>query len=219
MSVSELPKLPESPVEHRNRPAPKDKGDESLIAIYTSVGLHLSSWEMLEMFMSMLFSTLIGSYSHAAVRAYGAISSANGRREALEQAGQVFFHENDLPKEFEKFFGKLMDHFREAGARRNEIAHGVASKLQIDNVSRGCFLAPPQYNSRKTVSPFIAFRAPPDIKAQDEFHMFGQKYRYTSNDVDHFTTLLRQLSGCATELDRLLHVAVSERRAERSQKQ
>src|SRR4051812_36393887 len=86
-----LPLLAESPTNHWGRPPARERGDSSKDGLYHGVGVSLSNWEFLETCFGWLFTQLVDSDSPAAARAYGAINSNNGRRDALEQAANVFF--------------------------------------------------------------------------------------------------------------------------------
>jgi len=74
-----------------NRPQPAAKGAATADEMYRAVGMFLSSWELLEMALSMLYQIYIESESPAAQRAYGVMASSIGRKDALAHAAQAFF--------------------------------------------------------------------------------------------------------------------------------
>lgn len=122
--------------------------DRTLRKIHYAVGKALSSWEMVELTMARLFGVLVESQSVAALRSYGSIISARGRRQALEAAGTVYFWKNNLEHFLDDFI-TICGHYEGASWRRNNIAHGVAG-IVIDpaGIILGCFLIPPPYVSK-----------------------------------------------------------------------
>jgi hypothetical protein len=58
--------------------------------IFLSVGRALTQWEVIESVLGWLFGHLVESDSHAAQRAYGVISNTGGKRNALENAAEIF---------------------------------------------------------------------------------------------------------------------------------
>jgi hypothetical protein len=76
--------------------APLRAGDRSEDIIFLTVGRALTKWEGLEAGMASLFAVLTSgadSWHYApAVRAYGAVTSANTRADMILQAGRAFFH-------------------------------------------------------------------------------------------------------------------------------
>lgn len=180
-AIDTLPALAESPTEHWKRPPPQGRGDASRDEIYLGVGYCLSSWEFLETCFAHLFARFVESDSWAAARAYGSIASNNGRREALEKAAEVYFFLRPVKDEDQQYFGKLMRHFRESAARRNEIAHGMVVGFEVDSHGVGAFLVPPNYNSRKTQHIGATLASSDRLGEYD--------YRYTSTDLRHFNKL------------------------------
>lgn len=86
--------------EHWNSPPSKEYGDVTDDAVFLAVGRALSTWEEIEVALANMFALFVESYSDAAKRAFGAISSSSGRREALENAAEMFasMQGDDFPK-------------------------------------------------------------------------------------------------------------------------
>lgn len=179
--------------EYWDEPDTKDFGYKSEDTLFISIGHALTVWEQIENMLSMMFALFVESGSDAARRAYGAISSASGRREALGMAAQVFAGNqvSDFPM---RDFQLLMNHVGKASGRRNEIAHGIVTSFSLDGNEHGFFLVPADYNSRKTAARTIEWRK--NLSAQtstDQFAIFGSLYRYTSSDINHFRHLFKKL--------------------------
>lgn len=192
MKVDDLPPVHE----YWERPPSKTQGDSDADNLYTMVGRCLSRWEQIEEQFADVFEAFVAVGSHAARRAYGSIISAGGRREALEAAAEVFFHNRiTIPKIEEERFKTLLKHFAVASGRRNDIAHGIVHDWTIDAGGgrrvRGCFLFPAGYSSKKTV----AF-AEPDF--ENLWSFVPGKYRYTAKDLSDFYVRFAELD-LATE--------------------
>ena len=102
------------------------KGDADADNLHLAVGRALNAWEHAESAFSHLFGTIIRPTrnSYSARRAYGSITSSLARRQMLEAVGAVFFRsfpDEEAPKNMKL----LLMHYSDAGARRNEIAHGI----------------------------------------------------------------------------------------------
>ncbi len=207
------PSIP--PIHHYwDRPEPRDQGDDGPDPIFLSVGRALSRWESVESVFARTFGLFVESDSSAAIRAYGAITSSSGRREALREAAAVFSDKrgNSFPQDD---FGLLMKHYADASARRNEIAHGMVASFNIEDQSRGFFLVPATYNSRKNEAFTLTFVK--EVKqSKDQFKVFGHNYRYTSADISHFAALLEGLAQQASGFFMEQVITVSNERFERA---
>ncbi len=183
----DVEKLP-VPGEFWKRPEPKASGDESYDAILQAVGSALTAWENLENDFARLFGMLCSGSppfsSPAAQRAYGAIASNSGRRDAMVAAAEVHFNLHTHTKEAPAKFARLMAHFQQGSSRRNEIAHGYAVHYEVDGRDLGSFLIPPEYNSRKTS--VWTLEAAKAAEAGDSFAGLRVDYRYTSGDIVGF---------------------------------
>lgn len=179
--------------EHWNSPPSKEYGDVTDDAVFLAVGRALSTWEEIEVALANMFALFVESYSDAAKRAFGAISSSSGRREALENAAEMFatMQGDDFPK---KDFDQILSHIAKASGRRNEIAHGIVTAFELDGKKHGHFLVPASYNSRKTAARTNEWWLKLASDPEDQFMVFGGKYRYTSADIAHFTRLFAILN-------------------------
>lgn len=124
------------------------KGDETADKLYQAIGYTLSRWEEMEVAYSNLFAALVESKSGAALRAYGSIGSAHGRKQALIDAASIYFlhAREEMVPEFEA----LADAFGLAAARRNEVAHGVAVNYAAsDVIGGGHYLIAAAYNTKR----------------------------------------------------------------------
>lgn len=190
-------------------PDSKENGDDNSDTVFRSVGRALSTWEGVETIFASMFGLFVESHSKAAERAYGAITSNSGRREALKRAAEIF-----SSKQGDKFpqndFDLLMKHFCRAAVTRNEIAHGIVMSFVIDNKPRGFFITPAPYNSRKTEARTLSWwKEVAEQSRADPFKVFGHDYRYTSADVDHFEKLFEELRKQASGffIEQLMNVA------------
>lgn len=197
-----------------DRPPMKEMGDDNEDTVFLSVGRALSQWESLESILAMMFGLFVESDSSAAVRAYGAIASSTGRKDALAKAAEVFSSKRG-DKFPQKDFDLLMNHFGKAQGRRNEIAHGMVMSFKIGDQARGFFLVPAHYNSRKTDAKTLPFWREVQ-QSKDEFRVFGHDYRYTSADIDHFITLFSKLAIQANGLFMEQLMGVTQERFERA---
>lgn len=131
------------------RPPLSEAGDKDPDAIYLAVGRALSAWEHAEADFAHLYGTFIKPMyaSYAAKRSYGTVASARARKQLLASSAQVFFR-NFPDAETRSAVMDILKLYEDAGARRNEIAHGM---LGGDRVAEGIFyfLVPSIWNSNK----------------------------------------------------------------------
>jgi hypothetical protein len=141
------------------RPYTYRAGDPTEDTIFLAVGHALTKWEGLEAGMASLFTTLVGGASSwrysPAVRAYGAITSANSRADMVLQAGRAFFHHFENTgtpfAEIEPLEDNLKDivkHYSGWMSRRNDIAHGYVTE-QGGETDKSYQLLPSHSSSRK----------------------------------------------------------------------
>jgi hypothetical protein len=129
-------------------PSDTYRGEATKEPLHLAVGRALNQWECLESALAEIFRLMVDSRSMAAARAYGTISSAIGRRDALKAAASEFFRNKSDPCTDD--FGKLFKAHESAAKYRNNIAHGIC--YGIVDVGKGpiyWFLCPPQYNTKK----------------------------------------------------------------------
>ena len=158
------------------RPQPDPKGDATARVVFVSVGYALSQWEHAEEVLASLYSFLASPArnSHASFRAYGTLMATRPRRLMIEAAADVFFTnfpDPDLPSRLTA----LLTIYADAGARRNEIAHGVVmgsskqtAQNSYDEVFTDWFLVPALHNTNKTSNRLEA------------------EYRFNSITIDRF---------------------------------
>lgn len=178
LTVRDLPK----PGEYWKRPATSEKGDADVGMVYLAVGYALTTWEHTEYGYASVFKHLMEGVGSQAERVYGSIMSPGGRRDALVKAAEIFFYMKDATTEDDKNdFKSLINHHKEATARRNDIAHGMV--IGINDL--GYYLLPAMYNSSKNKDVRVIGR---------EFRAIGKKpgifdrhdYSYTANDIHEF---------------------------------
>lgn len=198
----------ENPKQHKmpsldkywDKPPQQDIGSSNPDAIHLSVGRALSCWESLESSLAMLFGVFIESESQAGQSAYGAITSTQPRAEALANAAAFFADRNagEFPADE---FSLMLKHYRAGAARRNEIAHGMAMTYRMEDVDKGVFLVPAMYNTRKNTAKTTAFwmSIQNNVNA-DPYAVFGQSYRYTSKDIDSFSSKFDELAEAVRRL-------------------
>lgn len=167
-------------------------GDQTAREIYTAVGFSLDRWEHCETSFGVLYSSLIETRggNHILMRSFGVITASNARREMILHANDAYFatYKND---ELKRQVRHLLSLYKDAAARRNEIAHAMVMgdmpfKI-LDNhvvpLPTIWFLVPPLFATRKT-----------------EMHMRGPKYRYSTKELSHFTTCFEELGSRASKL-------------------
>ena len=119
--------------------------------VFLNVGFALSQWEHAEELLAALYSFLCGPKStHAAFRSYGTLTATGPRRNVILAASEVFFltfPSNTLPKRL----SDLLSIYADAGARRNEIAHGVVMAGPSPGpTAEQWFLVPALHSTKKT---------------------------------------------------------------------
>lgn len=167
-------------------------GDKLARDIYTSVGFALDRWERCEISFGTLYSCLVkpeGS-NHTLMRAFGVISAASTRFEMIWHATDAFFaaHPNeDLRAETRH----LLNIYKSAAARRNEIAHAVVDGNMPYIVE----------NKEAVLLPTVWFLVPP-LFATRKTEMFarGPKYRYSTKEIGQFTACFEELGTRAMNL-------------------
>lgn len=179
----------------------KDMGSESDELIYLSVGRLLSKWETVETVMAHFFGLLVESDSQAAIRAYGLITSVAQRCNLLKEAASIFSDRHKDIFSLEEF-KTLSKNYVNCSVRRNAVAHGLVSSFNFNDGKddRGYFLAPPYYNTKQNEAKTLSFwQSLQGNENLNPFDIFGQKYRYTHDDINYFRSnfelLSKQLNG------------------------
>jgi len=162
----------------------KDKGDSNPEVIHQAVGGALAIWENTEFIWVRLFCHFVeADPSNAAARAFGAISSSQGRMEALTEAAEVYFVLHEVSDDLQSEFVWVKNHFRLARGRRNDIAHATTMGFMFAGevgTGSGIFLIPAMYGSKKN----FAFKQPNG----DRFSVLKSKYRLTASDIQIMTS-------------------------------
>ena len=128
------PKEPKPNIWDR-RPWPK-MGDPTVEIIYEAVGRALSSWEIYEGLQSVLFSAFVtpNFQTKAAMRAYSAVRTFEGRNEMLRAASQAYFHEQP-EVELQDEFKSILSTAASFSPRRNEITHASVNTFTSEDGS------------------------------------------------------------------------------------
>jgi hypothetical protein len=171
-------------------PSGVPQGDGESNLIYTSVGVALSQWEIVEWAFSKVFSAFMEANQHAAERVYGALEGGMTKRTVLEQAAQAAFRQRQVAQEYREAWKKLKCHYHEANDRRNEIAHGQVVHVRNTPGMRPNYFLVPRYNARKNVP---VWESQPD----SPLSAIGL-YRYTSADIGRWTKQFGELDTWAT---------------------
>src|SRR6266566_10008970 len=141
---------------------PKSRvGDTDPTQIYLNVGVALSNWANVEGIFAMLFTLFIDARTRGAARVFGSIGGLMGKVDALKAATGAAFFQRGVSLEDGKDWNLLLEHYREATSRRNEIAHGMVMGYRIEDEERGSFLVP-AYNTKKS-NPFWMNEAADDF--------------------------------------------------------
>jgi hypothetical protein len=172
-------------------------GDADQSLIYLNVGMALSKWGNVEGIFAMLFTLFIDARTLGAARVFGSIGGLMGKVDALKAATGAAFFQRGVSADDQRDWKLLLEHYREATDRRNEIAHGMVMGYQIEDEERGSFLVP-VYNTKKS-NPFWM-----NEQAHDFLDRLGQ-YRYTSGDIAYLSDKFRQLNGWGVRF----HIAYS----------
>jgi hypothetical protein len=132
------------------RPWPT-KGDATLEVVFEAVGRALSRWEAYDGYLAVLFSAFISPKfeTRAAMRAYSAVRTFEGRLEMLRASSEAYFDKMPDPD----FLARFKDILRHASCytqRRNEITHATAGVFRHpDNTQGDGFGLCPAYASFK----------------------------------------------------------------------
>jgi hypothetical protein len=151
--ASKKPKEQLFPNDFWARPSPSMSGDPDPSVTFAAVGQALSMWELIEEQLASLclvFSGLAedGKLNTAYRRLFGSIESSSARRAAILEAAAVYFLRDKDGTMFKKL-DALLRQVSDASRRRDDIAHGIVSKLTTNRKSVGAFLLPSGYNSAR----------------------------------------------------------------------
>lgn len=161
-------------------------GDPVARNTFTSVGAALSAWEHCEASFGALYSAFVKPTggNHIVMRAYGTILAAGTRREMIAEAAEAYFGIFPSPGLAARV-KKLLNLYKDAAARRNEIAHGMvmSGALPIDLRKVEYFLVPGLFASNKR-----------DLASQ------WTKYRLGTKEIDHYRACFDELGSRAGAL-------------------
>ena len=191
-----------SPPKRQNAPL---QGDRRKERIYLAVGCALSEWERTE-------SVLVGLYHIfcrtdrapqpmrlAVERTYGAIESTTGRLSVLEAAAEAYFGKYWNDQRVRYPFDALVESFRHAAYRRNEIAHGivivpssVTGNTGGSHTTRryGAFLVAASYSTRHN-------SLPRDKITDHPLSIIDSQYAYMAVDLLGFSAKFKRLGDRA----------------------
>ncbi|WP_131194049.1 hypothetical protein [Lichenihabitans psoromatis] len=147
-----------------------DEGSGSPEIIYLAVGHALTTWEGTEQAFAHLFARFIRPLrgSFVARRAFGAVQSSSGRSSLIDEAAEVFFR--DFPSnDMQLRFRTVMKTYKDATAKRNQIAHGIIMPSG-PSLQKGHYLAASMYTSKRRID-------------------LSSPYYYTGENIDHFRVL------------------------------
>jgi hypothetical protein len=179
---------------------PSPLGDSDENQIFNAVGRALTEWEQVENACARLFALLVSAnqrrtYHAPAVRAFGCINSTKTKAEMLRVAAVPYFARRKSKAQFAAQFKKVVGEYTNFSSRRNDIAHGLLSRVFITGKRTskgerrgaiGLYLLPSFYNSKK-------FK-------EEKF-----SYQYTSSDLIHyqqeFTKLSLRIGGLVERME------------------
>jgi len=125
------------------------RGDDSETETYTGIGRVTSTWEMLEMQLSRLYTVFAGQPDEKEpMDAYGSGNIFRIRLEKLEAIAERWFIAHPS-QDGEGLFDKVLGHVVSFSDRRNEIAHSIVLNVSPVSVFRSHFepdaLGKPQF--------------------------------------------------------------------------
>lgn len=148
-------------------------GDPTKEKTYEAVGRALSSWEIYEGILSVLFSVFVtpNLSTRGGMRAYHAVRTFEGRADMLRAASEAYFEEQ--PEEsFLTAFKEILRSAKSFGPRRNEITHAAVGNFRpLGGEITDTFALYPSYASFKDR----------DLKNQASYCM-------TSAEIDYFSS-------------------------------
>jgi hypothetical protein len=150
---------------------------------YEAVGRALSSWEIYEGILSVLFSVFVtpNLSTRGGMRAYHAVRTFEGRADMLRAASQAYFEEQP-ETELQKAFKDILTHATAFAPRRNEITHASVGNFRpAEGNIADTYALYPSYASFKNR----------DLKSQAAYCMTSVELDYFS---EHFHTLQKPVT-------------------------
>lgn len=173
---------------------PKQQGDASEDDIYLGVRRALTAWEVMESQFAMAFSRFCsGRYGEALLgasgRAYGSVPGGGTRKNMLQEIAEIYSVFGNRNFDIEGF-KKLLTHYGNAARTRNNIAHGMACKLSVEQEEAGWFLVPAMYLTSRNVrvDKWDAVKSKPAVAALPSWG-----YSYTGADLSEITAKYKAL--------------------------
>jgi hypothetical protein len=155
------------------------QGSNTQAEVFHAVGAALSAWESTESVLATLYVILCDGESgpfKALARTFGSITSSGSRRDAIKAAAEIYFGQYWAMPTVKKRLIRMLDSIGEASRRRDEIAHGQAYGITIDNKSYGYFLFASEYISSRN-------HAFPQFNPVDPLSYSTAKYRYSAAEI------------------------------------
>jgi hypothetical protein len=172
-------KIPACAKDYWKRPPNRNEGDAAQEAILQAVGEALSAWEYMEEDVAIMFVALVGGSMSSASpirRAFGVVNSSSTRREMILAAAEAYFGGFWDDKNVRVSFGRVLEAISWASKRRDDIAHGIAKSITLDQKPFGWFLFPANYNTERT-------KAFGTNDESDPLYFTFTDFRYTSDQI------------------------------------
>lgn len=174
---------------------PMQPNGSGQVYIFRAVGRALSAWEYMEYDLSRLYEELVGARTDGAGAGYGTLVSGAARLQLVVQAAAFF--PAATPGSLKEITDviKLVEKF---GARRNDIAHGVVTKVAGRS---GWYLRPAWYDTRKSPRGSLSY--------SKKYNFGAGLYAYTAEQInayaDEFQAINKRLQPLIPEVsDQLL---------------
>src|SRR5262249_41735677 len=138
-------KIPACTKGYWERPPDQHKGDATQEAILQAVGEALTAWETMEEEVGIMFVALVGGSMSSASpirRAFGVVNSSSTRRQMILAAAEAYFGGSWDDKNVRVSFSRVLEAISWASRRRDDIAHGIAKRITLDQKPFGWFLFP-----------------------------------------------------------------------------
>jgi hypothetical protein len=173
---------------------PTETGDQNEAGIFTAVGGALSRWEQMEDALADMFD-IFGTDEKQSItihslqmgrHMFGMIESSSTRLKMLQVAASLYFAPWWDHKPVCRPYLKLLGAISHASHRRNEIAHGRVTRVQVHRdggppKDSGAFLTSPRYAVNRNQPYYGGEWHSDDVLVVDR-----SKYRYRMSDIATF---------------------------------
>lgn len=200
---------------------PAEIGDPVDTGIFMAVGAALSRWEEMEDMLADIFDVFgtdkersITNHSLQIGRhMFGIIESSSTRLKMLDVAASLYFGHWWNHKAVRDPYTKLLGVISHASHRRNEIAHGRVTRVQVHREAgppkdSGFFLTSPRYAVNRNQPYYGGKWHSDDVLATDR-----SKYRYRMGDIAVFARKFELLGSKVRDL--MMETSHTERRIRR----